>query len=77
MKYALISPVEPRELGYRVADVANAEFDIALPLFWVECNDEISADAYWYNPEDGSFAKMPEPEPQSTTQPTVNGAQSL
>lgn len=52
MKYALISPNEPRETGYRVAETNTNAFEIAPPLFWVECLDDIVADQFWYDPTD-------------------------
>lgn len=77
MKNALISPLEPRETGYRVAEVVDTPFEVAPPLFWVECADDIVADVYWYDPSNGTFALVPEPEPVTPTQPTVDGAQTL
>lgn len=53
-KKALISTVEPRESGYRVAqveDVANT-FEVANSLFWVDCADDVVADQFWYDPTD-------------------------
>lgn len=75
MKFALISPLEPRESGYRVAEVADLAFEIAQPLYWVECADDIVADVYWFNPEGQTFALAPPPAPP--VQPTVQGAQTL
>ena len=51
---ALISPNEPRETGYRVAQVVddNLQFDVADPLFWVSCSNEVMADQFWYEPSD-------------------------
>ncbi|CAB4132450.1 hypothetical protein UFOVP259_37 [uncultured Caudovirales phage] len=49
---ALISPIEPRQSGYRVAQVADAEFEVAEPLFWVDCADTDKADQCWYDPAD-------------------------
>jgi len=49
---ALISPNETKETGYRVAQVEAQEFEVALPLFWVECADNIVADQFWYDPSD-------------------------
>ena len=77
MKNALISPLEPREAGYRVAEVADVPFEVAPPLFWVECADDVVADVYWYNPADGVIALIPVPEPVPPVQPTVDGAQTL
>lgn len=61
--FALISPVEPVETGYRVAQVAENTFEVALPLFWIECSSDIVADKFWYNPEDEKLYPVP-PQPQ-------------
>ena len=77
---ALISPNEVRETGYRVADVATQEFEIAEPLFWVDCPDDLVADAKWFDPADNSFKEFPPVEPvmlSQGNQPTVQGAQTL
>ena len=53
-KKALISTVEPRESGYRVAQVedANNVFEVAPGLMWVDCADDVVADQFWYDPSD-------------------------
>jgi len=58
---ALISPNEQIETGYRVAEVEPDEkvFDVAQPLFWVDCPADIEADKYWFNPENGQFVLVP------------------
>jgi len=53
---ALISPMEPRESGFRVAEVSAQDFPVADPLFWVDCSDDIVADEYWY--KDGVFTRF-------------------
>jgi len=58
---ALISPNEPRESGFRVAEVVAQEFPVAEPLFWVDCPDNIIADEYWY--KDGVFTIFPRYDP--------------
>lgn len=60
---ALISPIEPRETGYRVAQVEAQEFGVAPPLFWVDCADTDKADQCWYDPADQTIKPFPEPEP--------------
>jgi hypothetical protein len=60
---ALISPIEPRETGYRVAQVEEQEFGVAEPLFWVECANNVVADQFWYDPSDQTIKSIPEPEP--------------
>lgn len=93
MKNALISPNEKvqyisswdgqmpvySEAGERIAEVTATPFEVAQPLFWVDCADEITAEQYCYNngvciviPPDA-----PEPQPNAGQQPTVDGAQSL
>jgi hypothetical protein len=76
---ALISPVEQRETGYRVAEVSYNNFDVAPPLFWVDCADDVVADVYWYDPSDNSFKLTPESAsaPESNEQPISQGAQDL
>jgi hypothetical protein len=61
---ALISPDEPRETGYRVAQIENQEFEVAEPLFWVDCDDTVKADQFWYDPADQTI----KPNPQDITE---------
>ncbi len=74
---ALISTIEPRETGYRVAQVEQNEnvFAVAEGLFWVDCAEDVVADNFWYDPQDQTIKAMPTPE--SAAQPTVNGAETL
>jgi hypothetical protein len=53
-KKALISTVEPRESGYRVAQVEDAAniFEVGSGLMWVDCADNVVADQFWYDPSD-------------------------
>ena len=53
-KQALISPNEPRETGYRVAQVEpnGSTFEVGAPLFWTPCADDVVADQFWYDPSD-------------------------
>lgn len=77
---ALISSLEPRESGYRVAQVeqdANV-FPVAEGLFWVDCADDIAQDQFWYDPTDETIKPMPQPEVLADgSQPTVGGAETL
>ena len=69
MKKALISPNEPVynydtppvKVGDRVAEVADAEFPVAPPYFWVDCADDIVADKWYWN--EGIFYPAPVPPP--------------
>jgi hypothetical protein len=77
---ALISPNEPVSTGYRVAEVTETEFEVAQPLFWVECDSTVIANMYFY--EDGVFKEAPiplgsVPEVALQIQPITQGAQTL
>jgi hypothetical protein len=74
---ALISPNEPRQAGYRIAEVAQNSFEIAPPLFWVDCSDDVIADLYWYDPATQSIELIPVPEPVEVSQPVSQGTQTL
>ena len=56
---ALISPQELKETGYRVAQVEEKEFEVAQPLFWVDCADTEKADQCWYDPNDKTIKPFP------------------
>jgi len=74
---ALISTTEPRESGYRVAQVEADEniFPVAPELFWTDCPDDLKADQKWYDPADQQFKDFPVPEP--LPQPQTEGTQPL
>jgi hypothetical protein len=82
---ALISPnekvVDPNTnivIGERVAEVLESSFEIAPPLFWVSCADDVQADIYYYDPLDQQIKLTPQPiPPQPDQQPLVEGAQTL
>lgn len=63
--YALISPNEPiysydeTLLGQRIAQVQSDTFEVAPPLFWVECADDVSPDQFYY--ADGQIMPVPKP----------------
>lgn len=63
MKHALISPNETvysydgTPLGQRVAEVSVAPFEVAPPLFWTDCADDVTADAFYY--ADGAILPVP------------------
>lgn len=64
MKKALISPTEivydsnDNECA-RVAGVADVEFPVAEPLYWVDCPDECVQDKWVYL--NGELIELPEP----------------
>ncbi len=62
----------------RVAEVVDAQFPVASPLFWVDCADNVVADQFYYESQTQQILPVPpnapEPEP---VQPAVSGAQTL
>jgi hypothetical protein len=59
----------------RVAEVIDTTFEVAPPLFWLDCADNIAADVWYYDSVTATFVVTPEPVPPP--QPVVNGAQTL
>ena len=77
---ALISKIEPRETGYRVAQVEpdDQTFPVAADLFWTVCADNVVADRFWYDPADNSIKEIPEPViTPAQNQPKTTGSQTL
>jgi len=75
---ALISKIEPRETGWRIAQVEPDDkiFPVADDMFWADCADHIVADQHWYDPVDNTIKNVPGPQAASD-QPVSNGAQTL
>jgi hypothetical protein len=74
MKKALVCPNEPVQNGYRVAQVEPAEniFGVAEPLYWLDCNDDVVADQWYYDTTDKTIKEVPKP----VVQPTTTGSQT-
>ena len=47
----------------RVAEVEAQPFEVALPLFWTPCADDVVADQFYYNTVDEQIYPVPEPAP--------------
>jgi hypothetical protein len=60
-KKALISTFEPRESGYRVAQVEDEKniFEVSDNLFWTDCANDVVADQFWYDPNDELIKQFP------------------
>jgi len=41
--------------GQRVAEVKDATFEVASPLFWVDCSDSVVADEWYYDTSDSTI----------------------
>jgi hypothetical protein len=63
---ALISTTEPKQTGYRVAQVVEDKdiFPVAEPnMFWVSCENYVLQDQYWYDPSDQTIKFILQPKP--------------
>lgn len=59
MAKALISPSESVLTGYRVAQIDGKGFEVADPLFWVQCDAGIDPAAVWFDPFTESILPLP------------------
>jgi hypothetical protein len=81
MKYALVCKNEPREQGYRVAEIVNTlpSYELAPDHQWIECADDLIADAKWFDPTNNTFKDFPPPPAPIAAdgQPTTSGTQTI
>jgi hypothetical protein len=62
----------------RVAEVLDTTFEVAPPLFWLDCADNIVADQWYYDSQTLEFVVVPAPAPPpEPVQPVTEGAQTL
>lgn len=67
MNNALISPEEliysydGSLIGVRIAEVSQSTFEVALPLYWVECADDVNSDDWYFQTETQSCQLKPTP----------------
>lgn len=52
----------------RVAEVCEQEFEIAPPLFWTQCNDNVVADQFYYQTTTQQILPMPESKQKPSAQ---------
>lgn len=55
---ALISPLEDIANGYRVTDVSLVGFEVAEPLFWVNCTSRVKPETHYYDPVKKTVLKI-------------------
>ena len=67
MKKALISPNEKvydykgNYLGERIAEVSDNEFPVAPPLYWIDCDNNVTAELYYFNTTSNLCELIPVP----------------
>lgn len=47
----------------RVAEVEDQPFEVAPPLFWTPCADDVKANLWYYNTSDKEIYPVPDPAP--------------
>jgi hypothetical protein len=65
--------------SWRVAQVQETTFEVASPLFWTDCADNVVADEWYYQTSTGLILQIPAPAPipSAPSQQTTEGAQTL
>jgi hypothetical protein len=61
----------------RVAEVSDTTFEVAPPLFWVVCTDDVVANEYYYDSATTTIVQVPPPAPYPTDTPISTGTQTL
>jgi hypothetical protein len=56
----------------RICEVALQPFDVAEPLFWVDCADNVVADEFWYDTVLNVISPI-----ENSPQPTIVGVQTI
>lgn len=65
MKKALISPLEQifdfegTEIGARVCQVEDQIFEVAEPMFWTDCDDQVVADRWYFDTLSTQIKEVP------------------
>ena len=61
--------IEAVQNGARIAQVSDSAFDVAPPLFWVDCEDAVADGDYCYDMAQGRIVEVvhaPHPNPPPT-----------
>lgn len=72
---ALVSPMEINENGYyRIPTVSQETFDVAEPMFWIDCSEETIPDLHAYDPNKKEIViariiEVPPPPPDDAVDP--------
>lgn len=67
MNNALISPNEfiysydGTLIGERIAEVSQKKFEVAPPLYWIECANEVNSQDWYFQTETNSCQLIPIP----------------
>lgn len=58
----------------RVCEITNEPFEVYPTLVWVDCNDDVVPELFWYDTQSQTFNTIEHAEP---IQPVVSGTQTL
>jgi len=62
----------------RVAEVVDTTFEVATPLFWITCSDDVVTDQFYYDSVSATINQIPPtPSYPEITQPITTGTQEL
>ena len=74
-------PIQPVVEVYpnsaRVAQVEDSPFEVAPPLFWTPCAEDVIADQFYYDTENQTINPVVDTPMPEQPQPIVSGAQTL
>ena len=65
----VIDPNTQQVIGVRICDIVEIPFEVAEPLYWIDCPDEVMGSTHYYNTETQTFNEHP--------QVLVKGVQTL
>ena len=79
---ALICPNEPvtnfdETSGYRIAEVSAISSEVAEPLYWLDCDDTVVADRYYFDTASNSILMKPIAPMVANNQPISTGTQAF
>jgi hypothetical protein len=70
----VVNPNTQEALGVRVCDIVETPFEVAQPLFWLDCPNGILGNTHCYNVDSETFVEIPVYVP---IQPVSTGTQEL
>ena len=60
----------------RVAEICDAEFEVAPPLFWADCADDVVADQFYYDTATNEIFQIVNAPSPAVTQAITSGLQT-
>lgn len=54
--------------GQKIVEVSENQFEVADPLFWIDCNSSVNATEYYYDTSDSTIKLISDLEPDIPTE---------